>query len=152
MPLKLIPRVLSPELIYLLAKMGHGDTIVFGDANFPSTSVSKAGPELVRADGMCIPILLEATLKLFPLDSYVAAPVGLMQVVPDDVKKGLTPPVWEEYRKIVNKEEGREVNFEMIERFEFYERAKKAFAIVATGEQALYGNILLTKGALPPEA
>ena len=143
--------MLSPELIYLLARMGHGDTIVFGDANFPSASVSKAGPELVRADGMSIPTLLEATLKLFPLDTYVAAPVGLMQVVPDDVKRGLKPPVWNEYRSIVNKAEGREVEFEMIERFEFYERAKKAFAIVATGEQALYGNILLTKGALPPE-
>ncbi|KAI6648452.1 hypothetical protein LOD99_8084 [Oopsacas minuta] len=152
MPLKLIPRVLSPELIYVLARMGHGDTIVFGDANFPSTSVSKAGPEIVRADGMDIPTLLKATLKLFPLDTYVAAPVGLMQIVPGDIEKGLKTPVWDDYRKIVKEAEGVEVNFEKIERFDFYKRAKNAFAIVATGEQALYGNIILTKGAIPPDA
>ena len=152
MPLKLIPRVLSPELIYVLARMGHGDSIVFGDANFPSTSVSKSGPELVRADGMNIPTLLEATLQLFPLDTYAAAPIGLMQMVPADVAKGLKTPVWDEYKKIANKAEEKVVKVEMIERFDFYKRAREAFAIVATGEQSLYGNILLTKGVILPDA
>ena len=136
----------------MLARMGHGDSLVFGDANFPSTSISKAGPELVRADGMNISTLLEATLQLFPLDTYAAAPIGLMQMVPADVEKGLKTPVWDEYMKIANKAEGKVVKVEMIERFEFYKRAREAFAVVATGEQALYGNILLTKGVIPPDA
>ena len=125
---------------------------------------------MVRADGHNIPPLLEAVTKLLPLDSYVKSPVMLMDLVPEDKAKGLQTPVWEQYKRIVNEvtnlprpvvnmivpfpwlqAEGREVSVEMIERFGFYERAKTAFAVVATGESALYGNIILKKGVLPPE-
>ena len=150
MSLKRIPRVLSPELLYVLARMGHGDTLVFGDANFPSASISKSGPELINASGLSIPILLEATLQLFPLDTYITNPVGVMQVVPGD--EGLKPPVWDEYKKIVSRSEGKDINLEMIERFEFYKRAKNAFAVIATGEQALYGNVIIAKGTIPPDS
>nr|KAF6303781.1 fucose mutarotase [Myotis myotis] len=116
--LKGIPALLSPELLYALARMGHGDTIVLADMNFPTSSICKCGPEEIRADGLGIPQLLEAVLKLLPLDTYVESPSPL----------------------------------EKIERFEFYQQAKKAFAIVATGETALYGNLILKKGVLAPEA
>jgi L-fucose mutarotase len=131
--------------------MGHGDEIVLADANFPSASVAKCGPELVRADGHPIPPLLKAITSLLPLDPYVPHPAMLMQLVPSDQAKGLQTPVWNIYQKIINEAEGREVTFEMIERFAFYERAKEAFAVIATGEEALYGNIILKKGVLPPE-
>ncbi|XP_065882697.1 fucose mutarotase-like [Dysidea avara] len=149
--LKNIPRILSPELLSVLSRMGHGDTIVLADANFPSASVCKQGPELVRADGHGIPALLGAILKLLPLDTYVPAPAALMDLVPNDKARGLKTPVWDEYKKLMNAAEGKEIKVNMIERFEFYEVAKKAFAVVATGEGALYGNIILTKGVLPAE-
>ncbi|XP_065053252.1 fucose mutarotase-like [Rhopilema esculentum] len=147
--LKTIPRILSPELLSVLARMGHGDEIVLADANFPSASVSKAGPELVRADGHDIPSLLKGVLQLLPLDTYVKEPVALMDPVPNDKAAGLKTPIWDEYKKIVNESEGKTINVELVERFAFYERAKTAFAVVATGESALYGNIILKKGALP---
>jgi len=127
MPLKGIPSLISPELLYALASMGHGDEIVLADSNFPSESVAKAsGARLILCDGLPIPRLLKQILKLFPLDQYVAQPVGLMDLVDNDKKKGLQVPIWQEYKQIV----GDDVQFEMIERFEFYERAKKAFAII----------------------
>ena len=147
--LKGVPRILSPELLSVLARMGHGDEIVLADANFPSDSVCTNGPELIRASGHKIPPLLEAILALLPLDSYVAAPVALMDLVPSDKERGLKTPVWDEYKMIVNRAEGHEVHVEQVERFMFYERAKKAFAVVATGEGALYGNIILKKGVIP---
>merc|ERR1712189_114470 len=136
--LKNIPRILSPELLSVLARMGHGDEIVLADANFPSASVAKAGPELVRADGHGIPGLLKGILFLFPLDTYVDHPVALMDPVPGDKAWGLKTPIWDEYKKIVNETEGKTIDVALVERFEFYERAKKAFAVVATGESALY--------------
>lgn len=127
MPLKGIPPVISPELLYALASMGHGDELVLADSNFPSDSIARSnGARLIVCDGLPIPRLLRAILKLFPLDQYVAQPVGLMDLVDDDKKKGLQVPIWSEYQQIV----GENVQFEMIERFEFYERAKKCFAVV----------------------
>eukprot|EP00794_Sanderia_malayensis_P003809 gene3809-4336_t len=149
--LKNIPRVLSPELLSVLARMGHGDEIVLADANFPSASVCKEGPELVRADGHGIPSLLKAVLHLFPLDTYVESPIALMDPVPSDKAKGLKTPIWDEYKRLVNEAEGQTINVELVDRFSFYTRAKTCFAVVATGEGALYGNIILKKGALPPE-
>lgn len=127
MPLKGIPELISPELLYALASMGHGDEIILADSNFPSESVARAnGARLILCDGLPIPNLLKQILELFPLDQYVPSPVGLMDLVDNDKKKGLVVPIWDEYKKII----GNDVQFEMVERFAFYERAKKAFAIV----------------------
>ncbi|XP_053548144.1 fucose mutarotase [Bombina bombina] len=147
--LKGIPSVLSPELLYVLARMGHGDEIVLADANFPACSTHRAGPELIRADGLGIPKLLEAILQLFPLDTYVTSAVTVMDLVESDKEKGLKTPVWEEYKQRLTKV-GYNVPLHKVERFAFYEQAKKAFAVVATGETALYGNLILKKGVIGP--
>ena len=139
--LKNIPSIISPELLKILHEMGHSDEIVIGDGNFPAASNAK---RLVRADGHGVPELLDAILQLFPLDTYVEAPVTLMQVTPGD---DVDPVIWKEYRKIVDKHQD-DVNFEEIERFKFYERARNAYAIVATGESALYANVILKKGVV----
>ena len=139
--LKGIDPIISPELLKIIMEMGHSDELVIGDGNFPAASNAQ---RLVRLDGHGVPEILDALLKLFPLDTYVEAPVGLMAVTPgDDVK----PVIWDEYRRIIKEREG-DHNIEMIERFEFYERARKAYAIVATGETALYANIILKKGVV----
>ena len=139
--LKGISPILSPELLKILMEMGHGDEIVIGDGNFPAASIAQ---RLVRLDGHGVPEILDAILALMPLDTYVEAPVGLMQVVPGD---DVVPEIWEEYRALVKKHEG-EKKFEEIERFAFYERAKKAYAVVASGETAIYANIILKKGVV----
>jgi L-fucose mutarotase len=140
--LKGIPSILSPELLKILMEMGHGDEIVLADGNFPAASCAQ---RLVRADGHGVPELLDAILSLFPLDTFVDRPVSLMAVVPGDPTR---PIIWEEYRSIVNRHESHASDFEFVERFAFYERAKKAYAIVATGEKALYANIILKKGVI----
>ncbi|MBP7052490.1 MAG: L-fucose mutarotase [Phycisphaerae bacterium] len=140
--LKNIPAILSPELLKILMEMGHGDEIVLADGNFPAASVAQ---RLVRCDGHGVPELLEAVLKLFPLDTFVAQPVALMAVVPGDKTQ---PTIWETYRTLVKSSGERFSDFEFIERFAFYERAKKAYAVVATSEKALYANVILKKGVL----
>jgi len=140
--LKLIPNILSPELLKVLMEMGHGDELVIADGNFPSSSVAQ---KLVRLDGIAIPQILEAVLKLFPLDTYTEKPVSLMAVTPGDNVK---PVIWEEYKKIIKESREPFSEFDYIERFAFYERAKKAYAVVATGELALYANIILKKGVV----
>ncbi|XP_057293449.1 fucose mutarotase-like isoform X2 [Hydractinia symbiolongicarpus] len=146
--LKGIPRILTPDLLRVLAQMGHGDEIVIADANFPSASIAKAGPELIRADGHGGVEILKAILQLLPLDMYVSAPASLMDPVEADKKKGLKTPIWDEYKAAMNASEGQTVGVQLIERFQFYEHAKKTFAVVATGETALYANIILKKGVL----
>ena len=138
--LKNIPGILSPELLKVLMEMGHGDELVIADGNFPAASISQ---RLVRLDGHGVCGVLEAILRLFPLDPYVEKPVGLMEVVPGDNVK---PVIWESYNKIVRREYERFNGFEFIERFAFYERAKKAYAVIATSESALYANVILKKG------
>lgn len=140
--LKGISPAISPELIKILMEMGHGDELVIADGNFPAASVAQ---RLVRADGMGVPVLLDAILALFPLDQYVENPVALMAVVPGDTYK---PVIWDEYRTILKNRETRFVEFEYVERFEFYERAKKAYAVLASSEPALYANIILKKGVV----
>lgn len=146
--LKGIPKVISPELMKIMMEMGHGDELVLGDGNFPAVSCAQ---RIVRADGLDIPVLLGAILQFFPLDSYyspdsdVKSPVALMEVVPGDTAR---PTIWEEYRQIVAKHDSQAANFEYVERFAFYERAKKAFAIVATGEKELYANVIVRKGVV----
>lgn len=137
--LKGIPNILSPELLKILMEMGHGDELVIGDGNFPAANYAQ---RLVRCDGHCVPDLLDAILKLYPLDTFVECPISLM-----DAPKEARPPIWNTYKEIVRKHEG-ERNIEYVERFEFYERTKKAYAIVATGESALYANIIIKKGVI----
>lgn len=139
--LKNIPAIIPPELLKILDEMGHGDEIVIGDGNFPAASNAK---RLVRCDGHGVPELLDAILQLLPLDTYVESPVMLMQVTPGD---DVDPVIWKDYRKIVDKHQDKVV-FSEIERFAFYERARDAYAIVATGESALYANVILKKGVV----
>ncbi|HOK66324.1 MAG TPA: L-fucose mutarotase [Anaerohalosphaeraceae bacterium] len=140
--LKGIPAILSPELLKVLMEMGHGDELVLADGNFPACSNAR---RLIRADGLMIPPLLEAVLKFFPLDQYVQRPAVLMQVVPGDPTR---PTIWEEYRRIIRASGEKFTDFEQIERHAFYERARNAFAIVATSEPALYANLILKKGVV----
>lgn len=138
--LKGIPSVLSPELLKILMEMGHGDEIIIGDGNFPAASIAQ---RLVRLDGHGVPEILDAILKLMPLDTYVDAPVALMNTTAGDP----TPEIWATYRDIIAKHEpGKKI--EMVERFDFYDRAKKAYAVIATGETAVYANVVLKKGVV----
>ncbi len=144
--LKRIPSVLSPELLKILMEMGHGDELVIADGNFPAASIAQ---RLVRLDGHGIPGILESLLLLFPLDTYVEKPVGLMAVTPGDK---VQPVIWEEYRRIVLASKEPSKDFDYVERFAFYERARKAYAVIATGESALYANIILKKGVVVDHA
>ena len=139
--LKGIPSILSPELLKVLMEMGHGDEIVLGDGNFPSASCAQ---RLIRADGHNVPELLDAILALFPLDSFVEQPVTLMAVVPGS--EITRPPIWDCFETIIHTHEPVHNGIAQVERFAFYEQAKAAYAIVATGESALYANIILKKG------
>jgi len=140
--LKGISPLISPELLKVLMEMGHGDEIVIADGNFPAASVAK---RLVRSDGNGGPELLEAILNLFPLDQYVERPVALMAVVPGDTYQ---PVIWDEYHGIIQKNEPMFTEFEYAERFAFYERARQAYAVLASSEKALYANIILKKGVV----
>ena len=140
--LKNIPSILSPDLLKILMEMGHGDEIVIADGNFPAASIAR---RLIRFDGHEIPEILEAMLKFFPLDTYAESPVGLMKVVKGDPYK---PVIWDKYRKIILGSKEPFKDFEYIERFAFYERAQKAYAVIATSELALYANIILKKGVV----
>ena len=140
--LKGINPIISPELLKILMEMGHGDEIVIGDGNFPAASVAK---RLVRLDGHGVCDILDAILALMPLDAYVEAPAALMQVTPGD---NIVHVIWEDYKKIIKKYEPVNNKVEEIERFAFYDRAKDAYAVIATGETAIYANIILKKGVV----
>lgn len=143
--LKGIPKIISPALLKVLSEMGHGDTILIADGNFPSESVGKDAV-VIRCDGHGVPELLKAILQLIPLDTHVEKPVKLMAVTPGD---NVETPIWKTYRKLVSGCDSRGgAAFEEVERFDFYETAKKAYAVIATGESALYANILLQKGVI----
>lgn len=141
--LKGIPHILSPDLLHALQAMGHGDEITIVDGNYPGES---AGPRLIRADGHSGTELLEAILTVMPLDDFVPDPAIVMQVVGD---AGQRPPVVVEYEKIVQRFEPA-VKLNSLERFAFYKRANAGYAMVQTGEQRLYGNIILKKGVIRP--
>lgn len=143
--LKGIPKIISPELLKVLCEMGHGDTLVLGDGNFPAESMGKDGI-VIRCDGHGVPELLDAILQLMPLDTYVEYPVKLMEVVPGD---NVETPIWDTYKGIINKYDQRgNKAVGHVERFEFYNEAKKAYAIIATSEKAIYANVLLQKGVI----
>lgn len=140
--LKNIPQFLSPELVKVLMEMGHGDEIVIADGNFPSASHTD---HLIRCDGLTIPKLLDGILQLFPLDTYVERPMTLMKVATSDNYK---PEIWDAYKTILGEASVDNTGIEYVERFDFYERSKQAYAIVATSEQSLYANIILKKGVI----
>lgn len=143
--LKGIPSVLSPELLKVLCEMGHSDRIVIADGNFPVESMGK-NAVVVRLDGHGVPEILDAILQVFPLDTYVEHPVNLMEVMPGDPAE---TPIWEEYKEIISRYDDRgSAAVGNIERFAFYEEAKTAYAIVATGEMAVYANVMLQKGVV----
>lgn len=143
--LKGIPKILSPDLLKVLCEMGHSDRLVIADGNFPAESMGKAGI-VIRMDGHNACDVLKAILAVFPLDTYVEQPVNLMQVMPGD---DVDTPIWDEYERIIAAEDRRGGSaIGHIERFAFYEEAKKAYAIIATGESALYANIMLQKGVI----
>lgn len=140
--LKLISPLLSPELLKTLAEMGHGDELVLADGNFPSASMAQ---RLLRADGHGVPKLLEAILQLFPLDTFVEHPVALMAVV---AGHDYQPTIWNEYHLIIQESGEPFSDFEYVERFAFYDRARQAYAVLATGETSLYANIIIKKGVV----
>ncbi len=142
--LKGVSSVLSPQLLKVMMEMGHGDEICIGDGNFPSANY---GQRLVRLDGHGIPAILNAMLKLFPLDTFVPKPVFLMDPGNPAVEK---PPIWKDYEAIIRNHEPKFPGFEFVERFAFYEQAKKTYCVVASGEAALYANVILKKGVIEP--
>ena len=143
--LKGIPKIISPALLKALCEMGHGDTLVICDGNFPAESVGKDAI-VIRYDAVGVPPLLEAILELFPLDTYVEKPVSLMEVVPGDT---VETPIWDEYKDIVKKYDDRgDECVSAIERFAFYDEAAKCYAVIATGESAIYANVIIQKGVI----
>ena len=145
--LKGIPKILSPELLKVLCEMGHGDRIVIADGNFPAVSMGK-NTIVIRMDGHGVPELLDAILQVFPLDTYVEQPVQLMELMDRDKGK-IETPIWDEYKEIISRYDDRGAEaVGTIERFAFYEESKKAYGIIATGEAAVYANIMLQKGVV----
>lgn len=143
--LKGIPQILSPELLKVLCEMGHSDRLIIADGNFPAESMGK-NAIVIRCDGHGVPEILDAILKLFPLDTYVEHPVNLMEVMPGDP---VETPIWDTYKEIVSKYDERgEKAIGTIERFAFYDQAKEVYLIIATSEKALYANIMLQKGVV----
>ena len=143
--LKGIPEIIPPDLMLALMQMGHGDDIVFGDINFPSYSTAQ---RCVYAKGHRITDLLDAILDFMPLDTFVDDSVTLMR--PGELFEGLVPPIWDEYREIVKAKDfcGAFSDFHLMERFDFYERAKKSFVTVHTSENAFYACMILRKGVI----
>jgi L-fucose mutarotase len=134
---------ISAKLLSVLYRMGHGDEIILADSFFPGDSV---GARVIRADGIRIPALLDGILDLMNLDAYVDAPVAMMAASPGD---SLDPAVEASYRAVIDRRWPGTPPVERVERFAFYERARKAFAVVMTGETVKYGNVILKKGVIP---
>ena len=143
--LKGIPKILSPELLKVLCEMGHGDCILLADGNFPSASIGK-NAKVIRCDGHGVPELLDAILQLMPLDCNVEKPVGVMKVSAGDP---VETPIWDTYYDLIATYDARgKSTVEELERQAFYEAGRNCYAIVATGESALYANIMLRKGVV----
>ena len=134
--------ILSPDLLYTLRAMGHGDEIALVDANFPAES---CGPTCIRADGSDNSQILKAVLSVLPLDTYVTDPALCMQVVGDP---DAVPETVKDFQAIINDVANAPSKIQSLERFAFYDRAETAFAVVQTGESRLYGNIILKKGVI----
>ena len=145
--LKGIPKILSPELLKALCEMGHSDRLCIADGNFPAESMGKDAI-VIRMDGHGVPEILDAILSVFPLDTYVEKPAVLMQLMDRDVGKVQTP-IWDTYAEIIAKHDARGKDaIGNIDRFDFYDEAKKCYLIIATSEGAIYANIMLQKGVI----
>ncbi|MBG21449.1 MAG: ribose ABC transporter [Rhizobiales bacterium] len=140
--LRNIPSILSPDLLHALRAMGHGDDIVIADANFPAESI---GPKCIRLDGISASDVLRAVLRLLPLDTFVDDPALTMQVVGDP---DAIPDAVADFQKIIEETADNPAKIATLERFAFYERSAKAYAVIQTGESRLYGNIILKKGVV----
>jgi len=152
-PLKGIPSILPADLLWSLSAMGHGDEIVIADINFPSFSTARShGAKFIDMSGHGGREIITAILTLFPLDQYVQQPAAVMQLEPQDKAKGMQIPIWKDYQSILDTAHGAPVSIEYVERFAFYERSKRAFAVVASGEGAQYSNMILKKGVISPES
>ena len=138
--LKNLPKIVSPELLKVLCEMGHGDEIVIADGNFPAEAL---GQRVIRADGHGGEAILDAVLSLIPLDTYALENLLLMETTNGDP----IPPIWDKYFAIAKKHDDN-LRAGTVERFAFYERAKKAYAVIATGEAAIYANVIIKKGVI----
>ena len=149
--LKKIDNRLNAEVLFALRAMGHGDTLVIADTNFPSDSIARDTVlgELLRMDNLTCAQAAEAVLSLLPLDTFVDDFAGRMEVVgaPAEV-----PPVQAEMQAVIDAAEGRPRKMVSIERFDFYDRARKAYAVIQTGDRRFYGCFIFRKGVIPPEA
>jgi L-fucose mutarotase len=143
--LKGLDPLLSPDLIYALRAMGHGDELTIVDANYPASS---SGPDVVRLDAISATAALDAILSVLPLDDFTPEACWVMNPVETGAKE---PPIFAEFRSIIERREGPKFKLAALERFKFYEQARGSFAIVATGERRLYGNIILKKGIIRPD-
>lgn len=144
--LKGIPKVLTPEMLKILCEMGHDDEIVIADAHFPAEAIGK---KVIQYPCISAPEMVEAVVKVMPLDTYVDEPIKVMQLVQSDVDKGMKEPeMWEEVRQLASEIEANDIKIGSYERFEFYEHAKDAYAIIQTGEERQYGNFMLRKGVV----
>ncbi len=146
-----IPNLITPELLKVLHEMGHGDCLVIGDCNFPAASIASAKSHInVRCDGHRATELLDAILKLMPLDDFIEKPVTLMEKVEKD--RDMATPIWDEFASIIKKHDKRGVStINYAERFDFYEKAKDAYAVISTTEMAFYACIIIQKGCLMGE-
>lgn len=140
--LKQIPAILSPELMLILMQMGHGDELVVADGNFPAESNAQ---RIVRADGHAAAPLLEAILKFLPIDTAVNDVAVVMRPSNHQAPE---PPIWNDFRRLLRAGEGRDIPLTPIDRDAFYHRSRSAYAILATGESALYANLILKKGVV----
>jgi L-fucose mutarotase len=143
-----VPKLLSPEIIATLCEMGHSDVIVIGDANFPGKKIAREGGcKFLRADGLSGTALLDAILSVIPCDAYIEQPIKLMQKMECD--RDLEIPIWSQYKEIVSRHEPRGENaIGFLDRFVFYEEAKKSFCIIQSGEEEIYANIMIQKGVI----
>lgn len=145
--LKGIPKILPPALLKVLAEMGHSDRLVIADGNFPCESMGK-DCIVIRMDGHGVPEILDAILQVIPLDSYVEQPVTLMELMDSD-KGRIQTPIWDTYKEIVAKYDDRGASaVGNIDRFKFYDEAKQVYCIIASGESAVYANVMLQKGVI----
>ena len=148
--LKGIDPRLNADVLYVLRSMGHGDQIVIADTNFPSDSVAQdtVHGELLRMENLTAAEVTEAVLSVMPLDTFVDDFAGRMEIVdePETV-----PPVQSEVQQVINKAEGRDRPMVSIERFDFYDAARDAYAVIQTGERRFYGCFIFRKGVIPPE-
>lgn len=143
--LKNIPAIIPPALLKVLAEMGHGDSLVIADGNFPAESVGK-NAIVIRMDGHGVPEILSAVLQLIPLDQYVEKPVALMERCAGD---NADISIWKKYEEILAQSgEGNKDSIRTLERFAFYDEAKKAYTVIATSETSQYANIILQKGCI----